>query len=62
MEMNLTQRKKGLLEKIPDIQKTLDTVDFLKKKKVRRCSFRVDFQSSDKIRLGVAEWEAEERG
>ncbi|KAG8846569.1 hypothetical protein FRB96_001973 [Tulasnella sp. 330] len=33
MEMNLTQRKKGLLEKIPDIQKTLDMVEFLKRKR-----------------------------
>ncbi|KAG9034024.1 hypothetical protein FRB95_013895 [Tulasnella sp. JGI-2019a] len=33
MEMNLTQRKKGLLEKIPDIQKTLDMVEFLKKRR-----------------------------
>ena len=35
MEVNLQQRKKGLLEKIPDIQKTLDMVEFLKKRRVR---------------------------
>ncbi|KAG8899460.1 hypothetical protein FRB99_006705 [Tulasnella sp. 403] len=33
MEMNLTQRKKGLLEKIPDIEKTLAMVRFLKDKR-----------------------------
>jgi hypothetical protein len=36
MEMNLQRRMTGLKEKIPDIQKTLDTVQFLKLRKVRR--------------------------
>jgi len=30
MEVNLTQRRKGLLEKVPDIRKTLDMVVLLK--------------------------------
>lgn len=36
MEMNLQRRMTGLKEKIPDIQKTLDTVQFLKLRRVRR--------------------------
>ena len=35
MEVNTQRRKAGLDEKIPDIQKTLDTVRFLKTRKVR---------------------------
>lgn len=35
MELNLQRRMTGLKEKIPDIQKTLDTVRFLKLRKVR---------------------------
>lgn len=34
MEMNLQKRMGGLKEKIPDIQKTLDSVKFLKLRKV----------------------------
>jgi hypothetical protein len=34
MELNLQQRKKGLLEKIPDIQKTLSMVSFLRDRRV----------------------------
>jgi hypothetical protein len=34
MELNLQRRMTGLKEKIPDIQKTLDTVQFLKLRKV----------------------------
>ncbi|KAM0460687.1 hypothetical protein ACHAO4_001477 [Trichoderma viride] len=33
MELNLQRRMTGLREKIPDIQKTLDTVQFLKLRK-----------------------------
>jgi len=36
MEMNLQRRMGGLKDKIPDIQKTLDTVKFLKLRKVRQ--------------------------
>lgn len=35
MELNLQRRMTGLKEKIPDIQKTLDSVKFLKLRKVR---------------------------
>lgn len=35
MELNLQRRMTGLNEKIPDIQKTLDTVKFLKLRRVR---------------------------
>lgn len=35
MEVNTQRRKGGLDEKIPDIQKTLETVRFLKTRKVR---------------------------
>jgi hypothetical protein len=34
MELNLQRRMTGLKEKIPDIKKTLDTVRFLKLRKV----------------------------
>lgn len=34
MEVNTQRRKAGLDEKIPDIQKTLDTVRFLTTRKV----------------------------
>ena len=34
MEVNTQRRSQGLKEKIPDIQKTLDTVRFLKTRKV----------------------------
>ncbi len=34
MEMNLQRRMTGLNDKIPDIQKTLDTVQFMKLRKV----------------------------
>ena len=35
MEVNTQRRKAGLDEKIPDIHKTLDTVRFLRTRKVR---------------------------
>lgn len=34
MEMNLQRRMAGLNDKVPDIQKTLDTVQFMKLRKV----------------------------
>jgi hypothetical protein len=37
MEMNLQKRVAGLKDKIPEIQKTLDTVGFLKLRRVRFC-------------------------
>jgi len=36
MEQNLQRRVAGLKDKMPDIQKTLDTVRFLKLRKVMR--------------------------
>lgn len=36
MEMNTQRRAAGLRDKIPDIQKTLDTVMFLESRKVRQ--------------------------
>ena len=35
MDSNLTQRKRGLEEKIPDIRKTLNMVEFLRDRRVR---------------------------
>lgn len=41
MEQNLQRRVAGLKDKMPDIQKTLDTVRFLKMRKVfPTCSYR----------------------
>jgi len=37
MELNLQRRMAGLKNKIPDIRKTLDTVRFLKLRKVWGC-------------------------
>jgi len=40
MDSNLTQRRRGLEEKIPDIKKTLSMVEFLRDRRVRFiCSF-----------------------
>jgi hypothetical protein len=36
MEANMQRRAAGLKDKMPDIQKTLDTVQFLKTRKVKR--------------------------
>ena len=38
MELNLQRRVSGLKDKMPDIQKTLDTVRFLKTRTVRMIS------------------------
>jgi hypothetical protein len=35
MDSNLTQRRRGLEEKIPDIKKTLSMVEFLRDRRVR---------------------------
>ena len=45
MEVNTQRRKAGLDEKIPDIQKTLETVRFLKTRKVDH-DFEVRFAAS----------------
>lgn len=39
MEVNLQQRKKGFLTKIPDIEKTLAMVQFLRDRRVCHPSF-----------------------
>jgi hypothetical protein len=35
MDSNLTQRRRGLEEKIPDIRKTLSMVEYLRDRRVR---------------------------
>lgn len=40
MEVNTQRRAAGLKDKIPDIQKTLETVRFLKTRKVCICPYR----------------------
>jgi hypothetical protein len=35
MDSNLTQRRRGLEEKIPDIKKTLSMVEYLRDRRVR---------------------------
>lgn len=52
MEVNLQQRMTGLREKIPDIQKTLDTVRFLKLRKVSRAQ---RMQSPDMVLMSNKE-------
>lgn len=47
MELNLQKRMTGLKEKIPDIQKTLDSVRFLKVKKVSSPSPRRSQQTPE---------------
>ena len=47
MEVNTQKRLSGLQEKVPDIQKTLDMVRFLRKRKVR-CA----------LALPIASWES----
>lgn len=53
MEANLQRRMAGLKDKIPDIQKTLDTVKFLQLRKVRRCIFRPQGSQSSSIDIGI---------
>lgn len=47
MEVSTTKRAGGLKEKIPDIQKTLATVQFLQKRKVRRSTMATFFYCSE---------------
>lgn len=42
MEVNTQRRAAGLKDKIPDIQKTLETVRFLKTRKARLPAFSQD--------------------
>ncbi|KAF9508055.1 hypothetical protein BS47DRAFT_1350783 [Hydnum rufescens UP504] len=47
MELNLQQRKKGLLEKIPDIQKTLSMVSFLRDRRLGKSKAQGDEDDDD---------------
>ncbi|PHH87939.1 hypothetical protein CDD83_8216 [Cordyceps sp. RAO-2017] len=49
MEMNLQRRMAGLKDKIPDIQKTLDTVRFLKSRKDETDPIETTFELSDTL-------------
>ena len=61
MEVNTQRRAAGLKDKIPDIQKTLDTVRFLETRKVR-CSCRTHVNSHAELLCGCiarirADWD-----
>lgn len=47
MEANQQRRAAGLKDKMPDIQKTLDTVRFLKTRKVLKIYALCPYQSAD---------------
>ncbi|KAL7951518.1 Prefoldin subunit domain-containing protein [Trichoderma barbatum] len=49
MELNLQRRMTGLREKIPDIQKTLDTVQFLKLRKEESDPIETTFELNDTL-------------
>ncbi|KAL7267290.1 peptide chain release factor 1 [Rhizina undulata] len=49
MEMNTQRRAAGLKDKIPDIQKTLDTVSFLKARKESSKAFETTFELNDTL-------------
>ncbi|MCJ1310059.1 peptide chain release factor 1 [Agyrium rufum] len=49
MEVNTQRRSAGLQEKIPDIQKTLDTVDFLKTRKPDSEPIETIFELNDTL-------------
>ncbi|KAL6870545.1 Prefoldin, subunit 3 [Trichoderma novae-zelandiae] len=49
MELNLQRRMTGLREKIPDIQKTLDTVQFLKLRKDETEPIETTFELNDTL-------------
>lgn len=49
MEMNLQKRVSGLKDKIPDIQKTLETVSFLKLQKDKTDSLETTFELNDTL-------------
>ncbi|KAL2752106.1 hypothetical protein ACRALDRAFT_1066173 [Sodiomyces alcalophilus JCM 7366] len=49
MELNLQKRKTGLKEKIPDIQKTLDSVRFLKLRKDDTEPIETTFELNDTL-------------
>ncbi|KAN0059927.1 hypothetical protein ACQY0O_007900 [Thecaphora frezii] len=49
MEMNTAQRRRGLEEKIPDIRKTLQMVEFLKEKKDDTEPIKTTFELNDTL-------------
>ncbi|XWW99305.1 hypothetical protein V2A60_007314 [Cordyceps javanica] len=49
MEMNLQRRMAGLKDKIPDIQKTLDTVQFMKLRKDESEPIETTFELNDTL-------------
>ncbi|KKP05085.1 hypothetical protein THAR02_02796, partial [Trichoderma harzianum] len=49
MELNLQRRMTGLREKIPDIQKTLDTVQFLKLREEETDPIETTFELNDTL-------------
>ncbi|EJP69364.1 hypothetical protein NHJ13051_004408 [Beauveria bassiana] len=49
MEMNLQRRMTGLKDKIPDIQKTLDTVQFMKLRKDESEPIETTFELNDTL-------------
>lgn len=49
MELNTAQRRRGLEEKIPDIRKTLQMVNFLKHKKDDPESIETTFELNDTL-------------
>ncbi|KAM3533396.1 hypothetical protein MY4038_003289 [Beauveria bassiana] len=49
MEMNLQRRMSGLKDKIPDIQKTLDTVKFMKLRKDESEPIETTFELNDTL-------------
>lgn len=53
MEVNTQRRRGGLDEKIPDIQKTLETVQFLKTRKVRH-STNMKFLLVKSLKLSIS--------
>lgn len=49
MELNTAQRRRGLEDKIPDIRKTLQMVNFLKQKKDDPESIETTFELNDTL-------------
>ena len=49
MELNTAQRRRGLEEKIPDIRKTLQMVNFLQQKKDDPESMQTTFELNDTL-------------
>ncbi|KAF9647915.1 Prefoldin subunit 3 [Thelephora ganbajun] len=59
MDANLTQRRRGLEEKIPDIRKTLNMVEYLNERRVSK--HKTDGLEEDLEELGLEDDEASEK-